>query len=45
MSSKKVKSSSKRRKSSAKLGYSEINRNVNTLKKIEQANQEEKGKL
>lgn len=38
----KVKSSSTRRKANAKLGYGETNKNVNTLRKIEKANAEEK---
>lgn len=38
----KVKSNSKRRKANAKLGYGETNKNVNTLRKIESANKEEK---
>jgi len=41
----KVKSSSKRRKANAKLGYGETSRNINTLRKIEKANQEEKDGL
>lgn len=40
-----VKSKSKRRKSHAKLGYGQINKNVSTLRRIEKANQEEKGKI
>lgn len=42
---KKIKSSSKRRKPHAKLNWSEEDRNINTLRKIEKANQEEKNKL
>jgi hypothetical protein len=38
----KVKSSSTRRKANAKLGYGETNKNVNTLRKIEKANADEK---
>jgi len=37
----KVKSTSPKRKSNAKLGYGETNKNVNTLRKIEQAKDQE----
>lgn len=38
----KVKSTSNRRKANAKLGYGETNKNINTLRKIEQAQNLEK---
>lgn len=38
----KVKSSSRRRKANAKLGYGETSKNVGTLRKIEKANSDEK---
>ena len=40
-----LKSKSKRRKSNAKLGYGQMNKNISTMRKIEKANQEEKGKI
>ncbi len=40
-----IKSKSKRRKSHAKLGYGQTNKNVSTLRKLEKINQEEKGKF
>ncbi len=39
---KKVSSKSQRRKANAKLGYGQTNKNINTLRKIQKVQQEEK---
>ncbi len=41
----KISSKSKRKKTNTKLGWGQRNRNVNTLRKLEKINQEEKGKI
>ena len=41
----KVSSKSKRRKANAKLRWEQTNKNVGTLRKIEKANQEERGQF